>query len=190
MKRLWGGSHIRVWLAIMGSTTLILGAAYAMVQQSTRLAANDAPTVKAQSLQALLKQDSSPQGLVSDQKISPHTNYGIFTIITDSNGYVQASDLNINGKTPVPPKGVFEYTKTHGQDNITWQPVSGVRLAAHVESYTINQSKDHPTGFIVTGQSLKPFEDRINTYTALAAAAWVAALGWSALTLLIPAQKK
>ena len=187
MKKFWGGSHVRVWLAIVGSATLILGAAYAMVQQATRLAANDAPLIKAQALKDQLAQNSSSQSLVSDEKINPDQNYGIFTIITDKDGYLQASDLSIDGKTPLPPKGVLDYTKTHRQDNITWQPTSGVRLATHVESYTTN---NQPAGFIITGQSLKPFEDRIGTYTALAAAAWVAVLGWTTLTLLIPVAKK
>jgi len=34
---------IRTWLAIIGSSTILLGAAYTMVQQDTRQSADDLP---------------------------------------------------------------------------------------------------------------------------------------------------
>jgi hypothetical protein len=190
MKELWAKSQVRMWLAIVGSATLILGACYVMVQQSTRLSANDLPIITAQSLQDKLGQGASPSDVVPAQKVIPRGNYGVFVTIVDWDRYIQATNLNVDNKTPLPPKGVFDYTAKHGNDTITWQPTSDVRLATHVEAYSDSHAASHPSGFIITGQSLKPYEDRTNTYTALAAAAWVAVIGWATLTLIIPAQKK
>jgi hypothetical protein len=55
-------------------------------------------------------------------------------------------------------------------------------MAARVTKY--GQSPNN--GYIITGQSLRPFEDRISTYTWLALAAWLAALAWSYLMILLP----
>ena len=50
MKELWDKPQKRVWLAIVGSSTLILAAAYAMAQQTTRQAADDLPLATAQTI--------------------------------------------------------------------------------------------------------------------------------------------
>ena len=47
-----------------------------------------------------------------------------------------------------------------------------VRLATRMVTY----GQPPNSGFIITGQSLKPFEDRISSYTWIALAAWLACL--------------
>jgi hypothetical protein len=145
MKELWAKSQVRMWLAIVGSATLILGACYVMVQQSTRLSANDLPIITAQSLQDKLGQGASPSDVVPAQKVIPRGNYGVFVTIVDWDRYIQATNLNVDNKTPLPPKGVFDYTAKHGNDTITWQPTSDVRLATHVEVYSDSHATSHPS---------------------------------------------
>jgi hypothetical protein len=70
----------------------------------------------------------------------------------------------------------------HGTDHFTWQPEAGVRLATRVITY----GKSPSDGFIITGQSLRQYEERISTYTYIALAAWLAVLAWSYLLLLLP----
>jgi hypothetical protein len=182
MKELWGRVHFRLWLAIMGTATLILGAAYAMVQQSTRLAADDLPLATAQTVKQEINNGANPVDVIPAIKTDLANDSIPFVIVTDNSQHVLASSAQLNGKTPLPPSGVFDYTKSHGTDHFTWQPANNARLATRVLSY-----KD---GFIITGQSLNQAENRINDYTALAVASWVAVLGWTTLTLIIPTQKK
>jgi hypothetical protein len=186
MSEVLAKSYIRIFLAIIGASTLMLGAAYTMVQQSTRLSANDQPEAMAQVVKNELESGSSANDVITGQTVNLADNINPFVIITDDTRHVLSSTANLNGKTPLPPKGVFDYTSEHGSDHFTWQPADGVRLATRVISYgNANDSK----GFIVTGQSLKPYEDRIGVYGELALAAWLAILAWSFLMLVLPERK-
>ena len=178
--------QLRVWLAIVGAATLVMGTAYAMVQQSTRLAADDLPLTTAQVTKQELQSGSNPSDAVPSLKTDLKTDSSVFVIITDNSKHVLASSADLDGQTPLPPSGVFSFTVQNGTDHFTWQPQNGVRLATRVENYASGSDK----GFIIAGQSLKPFEDRIATYTWLAAAGWLAVVAWSFLTLLLPRIKK
>jgi hypothetical protein len=70
--------------------------------------------------------------------------------------------------------GVFDYTRAHGQDRITWQPRSGVRSAAIVARY----GGAHP-GFVLAGRSLREVEAREDRLTLMVGIAWAATLGAS-----------
>jgi hypothetical protein len=185
MIKLLAHPHVRYWLALVGVATLVLGASYAMVQQSTRLAADDLPLTTAQVAKQELQGGSNASDVVPTLKTNLKNDTSVFMIITDNTKHVIASSAVLSGQTPLPPNGVFSFTSTHGTDHFTWQPQPGVRLATRVEKY--GSSPDD--GFIITGQSLKPYENRIDTYTSLAVAAWLAVLAWSYLLLLLPHTK-
>jgi hypothetical protein len=183
MKRMLARPKVQLWLAISGAATLVLIGAYAMVQQSTRLGANDLPTVQAQTIEQSLGQGAAPEEAVADKSIDLGSGaLAPFTIITDDSYHVLAASAVLNGKTPLPPAGVFKYTKAHKNDNITWQPQPGVRIAAHVTTFSTPTSD----GFIITGQSLAPFEDRVSTFTAIAVLSWVGMMAWTTFVLLLP----
>jgi hypothetical protein len=175
----------RIWLAIIGASTLVLGTAYAMVQQSTRQSANDGPQIAAQALKQALTSGSPATEAVPPTKTNLQTDLSVFVTVTDSSHHVLASSAQLNGKTPLPPIGTFDFTAAHGSDHFTWQPQSNVRLATEMLTYGNGSSG----GFIIAGQSLKPFEDRVVIYTALAVAGWLAVLAWTSILLLLPVQK-
>jgi hypothetical protein len=179
---------MRIWLAIAGTATLLIGAAYIMVQQATRLAANDAPLALAQTIKNNLESGAAANDVVPGQNIDLRSNNNLFAIVTDGTQHVLASSATLDGQSPLPPKGVFMYTAKHGSDHFTWQPAGKVRLATRVLSY--GNATD--SGFIITGQSLAPAEERITIYTELALAAWLAIIAWTFLVLLLPgwAQKQ
>jgi len=177
--------EVRIWLAIVGAATLVLGTAYAMVQQSTRLSANDLPTTTAQSVKHDLEQGAAPGEAVPQMKTDLRRDNSVFVIITDGSRHIQASSTELDGKAPLPPVGTFDFTATHGQDHFTWQPASGVRMATEMMSY----GKTPNDGFIITGHSLKPFEDRVKVYGELMLAGWLATLAWVTFWLLLPVQK-
>jgi hypothetical protein len=184
--RITANQDFRTWLAIAGAATLIIGVSYVMVQQSTRLSANDAPLALAQYIKNGLENGASPNDLVPASSIDLRNNNNLFAVVTDGSQDVLASSAKLDDKNPLPPKGVFIYTKSHGSDNFTWQPAAKVRLATYVLSY--GQAPNN--GFIVTGQSLNQYEKRIQTYTWLALAAWTAALAWTFMALLLPVWAK
>lgn len=161
---------------------MIIASTYAMVQQSTRLSADDLPLTTAQVTKQELQSGSNPKDIIPALKTNLRTDSSVFTIITDNSKHVLASSATLDGQTPLPPNGVFSFTTAHGSDRFTWEPQTGVRLATRVIGYGNNPN----SGFIITGQSLKQYEDRISTYTYIALAAWLAVLAWSYLLLLLP----
>ncbi len=186
MKEALSKSHIRIFLAVLGTATLVLGASYTMVQQSTRLSANDIPLSLSQTISNELDSGSSPNDVIASQMVNLASNTNPFIIITDDSKHVLASTAHLNGQTPLPPAGVFSYTDAHGSDHFTWQPADNVRLATRVVAYG---TKGKDAGFIITGQSLKPYEDRIQVYGELALIAWFAVLAWNFLVLLLSERK-
>jgi hypothetical protein len=152
-----------------------------MVQQSTRRSANDLPLMTAQLVKKQLVSGAAPSEVVPTDKTDLRSDFAVFVIITDDSRHVLASSANLDGKTPLPPAGTFNFTAAHGSDNFTWQPTSGVRLATEMLSFN--------DGFIISGQSLKPFEDKVAIYNSLALAALLAVLAWISVFLLLPVQK-
>jgi len=182
MSEVFGSPPLRIWLAIAGTATLVIGASYAMVQQSTRLSADDLPLTTAQVAKQELQNGSSAKDVVPTLKTDLRSDTSVFMIITDNTKHVIASSAVLDGRTPLPPEGTFEFTANHGSDRFTWQPTDNVRLATRMTKY----GKTPSDGFIITGQSLKPFEDRIITYNWVALSAWLASLAWSYLLILLP----
>jgi hypothetical protein len=181
MKKLWEQEEFRLWLAIVGSATLLLGASYSMVQQEARLSANDLPVSASESAKHLLESGSEPTEVVANQKNDLRQDYSPFSIVTDSSKHVLASSASLDGKTPLPPAGVFDYTNKHGSDTITWQPAKDVRLAIYATTYKANSG----TGYIISGQSLRQTEDHINKITVIAIAAWLLIVAWVSAVLLL-----
>ena len=131
MRKLWSKPHFRVWLAIVGTATLVLAAAYAMVQQSTRLSANDLPDVTAQQIKQQLVKGTAPEDIIKATKINLRSDVSGFAIITDDEHHVLASNASLDNHTPLPPSGTFAYTRTNGLDGFTWEPETDVRLATN-----------------------------------------------------------
>jgi hypothetical protein len=185
MHKLLANRVIRDFLAVVGTATLVIGACYTMVQQSTRLATDDLPLSTAQTIKVQLENGATPNDVVPSQSINLRGNNNVFAIITDESQHVVASSAVLDAQSPLPPQGVFNYTNAHGTDHFTWEPAPGVRMATRVMTYSHGTDK----GYIITGQSLSQAEDRINTYGLLALAAWLAVIAWCFLVLILPERR-
>lgn len=186
MKQLLAKSSLRVWLAIVGSATLVILGSYTIVQQSTRLSADDLPLATAQATVSKLSTGAQPADVVPKPKIDLRNDSNVFVIITDESRHVLASSAMLDGKTPLPPAGTFAFTQEHGTDRFTWQPDGGVRLAARIVTYKTSDT----SGFVVTGLSLKQAENRIGTYGKLAIVTWLAVIAWTLFLVMMPERNK
>jgi hypothetical protein len=102
-----------------------------------------------------LSSGANPQHIVTKDTVNMVTGLWPYLIIFDESGLSLASSVILDGKTPYPPAGVFDYTKIHLQDRITWQPKPRVRHAA-VISYFNGQKR----GFVLAGRSMREVEIR------------------------------
>lgn len=172
--------QVRLWLAIVGTVTLVMGTTYTLVQQSARLSADDLPLATAQTVKHELEGGAAPADVVPTIKTDLRTDSTIFVTITDANQHVLASNANLDGQSSLPPVGTFDFTKAHGTDRFSWEPTGGVRLATRMLTY----GKDG--NYIITGQSLSQAERRIDIYGWLTLAGWVAVLVWTYALMLLP----
>lgn len=185
MREFIARKGVQAWLALVGASTLVLSASYVMIQQSNRMSADDLPLTLSQQVKSSLEAGSAPTDLVSAQKNNLETDNNTVVIITDSTMHVLASSATLDGQTPLPPEGVFKYTKDHATDRITWEPKENVRVALRVSSY----GKSPSDGFVLVAQPLTQFEKRISFIGNLGLVAWLAVLAWTSYFLLLPEYK-
>lgn len=178
MKTLPRGARVRIFLAVIGVSTILLGTSYGLVQQSTRLAVDDLPLASAQTIKYELESGASPADVVPALKTNSQTDTTVFAIVTDTTPNILASSF-VDAKTSLPPKGVFEYTAKHGTDRFTWETGAGARVATRVLTYKYGSTQ----GYIITGQSLSQAENRISTYGLFTLVGWLMVLAWSFLLL-------
>jgi hypothetical protein len=183
MRRLLRDPDMRIWLAVVGAATLVLGAAYAMNLQSVRRSADDLPFAVSQAAKAQISKGAAPESVVPNANVNIRQNNNPFIIVTDDKAQLLAGSAFLDDRVPLPPKGVFDYTKAKGIDVVTWEPASGVRLATVVTTY---KTPSNVEGFIITGQSLRQAAYRIKTSTLIISAAWLAVVAWTTLVVLLP----
>ena len=82
--------------------------------------------------------------------------------------------LTIGRLNSLMPSGVFDYTRQNKEDRVSWQPETGVRIAAVVVAYGGAQP-----GFVLAGRSLREVEARESQIEQITGIAWLATLGFS-----------
>jgi hypothetical protein len=164
-------------VVLAGLSTVLALALYAIPQQVLRQGANDPQIAMAGDAVARLEQGQSPTELIlAGDVVNVARSLSPFVIAYDDAGMPLASQARLNGQTPVPPRGVFDYVRTHGEERISWQPLrtadQRVRIAAVVERV----GGAHP-GFVLVGRSLREVEVREAQVFSMARIAWLAMLG-------------
>jgi hypothetical protein len=168
---------LRVWLPIAVAVTLLSGLVYTLVQQELRQTANDPQIQMAEDTAARLAAGAAATSLVPSVRVDIAASLATFIIIYDHNGRVSASSATLDGTTPALPAGVLSSARTSGEDRITWEPRSGVRVAAVVVPVRTG-------GSVLAGRSLREVELRESDLLGATALAWLFILGAVAVTIV------
>jgi hypothetical protein len=168
---------LRVWLPIAVAVTLLSGLVYTLVQQDLRQTANDPQIQMAEDTAAQLAAGAAATSLVPSARVDIAASLATFIIIYDHNGRVSASSAMLDGTTPALPAGVLSSARTSGEDTVTWEPRSGVRVAAVVVPVRTG-------GSVLAGRSLREVELRESDLLGATALAWLFILGAVAVTIL------
>ncbi len=181
---LWGNTvveHVgRVlgrWIIVAAAVMCLSLTIYAAGQQILRQGANDPQIALAEAAAATLAAGQPYEDVLPAEKVALESGLAPFLVVFDANGKPVATSAYLDGGVPTLPAGVFDYTRQHGQDRVTWQPRPGVRIAAVVQSYA-----GQTPGFVLAGRSLREVERRENQMLSLAA---LGALGTLAVTLVV-----
>ena len=159
--------------------TLCCGLVYASNQQDLRSGANDPQIQMAEDASTALDAGAQPSDLVSVGRIDVAQSLAPFLVIFDSSGKVLATAGQLDGHAPIPPAGVLTSALNNPPDIVTWQPSSGVRMAAVVVPWH--------GGTVLAGRSLEQVEIRENDALLIVIAAWLAMLVALALASLAAA---
>jgi len=167
------GAAIATWLPIAVAVTLLTALVYVVVQQDLRLSANDPQIQLAEDAATALAGGQPAQSVANGPTVDMAQSLGPYLIVFDDGGHPIAASGTLDGKVPAPPAGVFTYVAAHGEERLTWQPRSGVRVAAVVVRYAGAAS----SGYVLAGRSLREVEQREDQLLALAALAWTVTMG-------------
>ena len=93
----------------------------------------------------------------------------VFTVVYDSSAHALTGNATLHGALPQPPIGIFNEIRDRGNDEVTWRPLPGVRVAL--------SGRPMPNGgFVVTGQSLIPSEARTARFNRILRWIWLFAM--------------
>lgn len=168
MKRVNFLSHTAA--AIM--VTILCGLIYAAVQQTYRTAANDPQLQMAKDMTVALNNDRSVESLFPKDTIEISESLAPFITFYNKNGTPLRSSGLLFGKMPVLPKGVFDFTEKNGEDVLSWQPATGVRMALVIESVHSND-----VAFVAAGRSLMETEKRESNLVKMVMIGWFLCIG-------------
>jgi hypothetical protein len=157
------------WLPLLFLITPIMASIYIAGQQYLRHSANFPQVTMAESGALQLAEGTSAATLVGSTTVALDASPDPFISVFDGQGRLIASTAQLDGMTPVPPLGVFDYTRANGEDMFTWQPASGVRSAAVLLHYNGNTP-----GFILVGRSLRQVEDLEDWFLSIIFWIWIA----------------
>lgn len=180
---------LRHWLPLAAVTTLLCGLVYLAVQQSLRQGANDPQVQMAEDASAALAAGGTPESVLAVAQVEISNSLAPFMVIYNDTGGPLASSGLLHGTVPLLPSGVFDYTRQNGEDRVSWQPESGVRIAAVVVAYGGAQP-----GFVLAGRSLREVEKRESQVEQITGIVWLVTLAGSLVVVagceLLFAEKK
>ncbi len=157
---------------LVGLSTGLALALYAIPQQVLRQGANDPQIALATDLVAQLEQGAVPALAGQSGRVDMARSLSPFVIVFDDQGQPVASQAQLDGQTPTLPRGVFNYVRQHGEERISWQPRPGVRIAAVVQRVSGAHS-----GFVLAGRNMREVEAREEQVRQMAGVTWIGMLG-------------
>jgi hypothetical protein len=162
------------WLIPVTIVTMLSGLIYVTVQQNYRMSFNDPQIQLAEDAVNDLSIGKSADLIVPAVPVDISKSLTPFLVIYDQAGNPIAGSGQLHGKLPSLPGGVLDYTKTHDDNRLTWQPEKGIRNAIVVKQYKEPSGK---TGYVMAGRSMRELEKREKQTLLQALAVWLLTLG-------------
>lgn len=154
------------------------------MQRLLRQGANDPQIQQAEDLQRTIAQNQAlPAWANTSTTIPIEQSLAVFVIQYDETGHPLQATGKLHGTIPTPPKGVFDYVRTHNEERLTWAPEANVRIATVIRHIAGTQS-----GFILVGRSLREVEIRESQLGQIFFVGWLVAL--SAILIVIGVQHR
>ncbi len=183
MKLFWRTIPV-YWVIIALVSTLLCGGIFMMTQKILRQDANDPQIQLAYDIAYQISHGAEVANFINGNKIEVTKSLSSFVILYDNSFQRIGSNALLNGHEFNIPAGVLKYTAENGEDRVTWQPQSQIRLATEVLRIDGNKP-----GFIVVGRSLREVENRVNTLLVKVFCGWLVILLTSVLLTIVLEKK-
>ena len=175
---------VRIWIPIAIAVTGLCAVSFGTVQQIYRQSLNDPQVQIAEDVALQIENGGKPTAIIaSSTKIDVSTSLRPYVVIYDKDLHPIVWTGVLDGKPPMPPRGVFDYAKKNdkalGENRISWQPSANVRSAivvVHVGS---------SDGYVLAGRNMRETEDRIWNMQVLIGLAWIGILATTLLATWI-----
>ncbi|MBZ5504968.1 MAG: hypothetical protein LAO78_05705 [Acidobacteriia bacterium] len=148
--------------------TLLGGAAAVTMQQMLRRGANQPQIDMADWYAGEIIAGEAPGNVIPQGYVDLERSLQPFVIFYDEQGKPGPATGYLDQSVPTPPSGVFDFVRSHGSENVTWQPRPGVRIASvirHVNSKT--------PGFVLAGRSLRLVEEQESLLWRMVLGGWI-----------------
>jgi hypothetical protein len=159
---------VSAWFLAAIGLTLIAGVAEVGGQQRLRHGADHPQIEMARQAVVRLNAGALPLSVPGNDQVDLAASLDPWITVTDQHGVPLASSGTLDGLPAIPPSGVFDWVRAHGEDTISWEPAPGVRSAIAVDAYR--------GGFVVAGRSLRVVEQDENALLHWIAGGWLAAM--------------
>jgi len=169
-------SPLPLWLFVAALFTAGALIAYAMAVQIERQGANDPQIQLTEDGAAALEKGRPISQVVPIDTIDVARSLAPFVIVLDDAGKPLASSGLLDGQVPIPPPGVLAFVRNNGEEQVTWAPRPGLRLAS-----VVRRVGGQRPGFIIAARSLREVQWRIARLTR------IIAVGWSVCLLVLTA---
>lgn len=143
------------WIPLALAVTGLAALSYIGIQQNYRASLNDPQIQITEDAAAKLERGLRPDEIVPDGAIDISKSLAPFIAVYRADGQVFVAHAMLENSPPQPPRGIFEYAKTHGSDRVTWQPAPDTRIALvvrYVEKADL---------FVLSGRNMREGESRI-----------------------------
>ena len=169
-------------LVLAGIASGVALALYAIPQHVLRSGLNDPQIQMAGDMATTLDRLGVNDGLRQGALLHPGGNVDMarslspFLMVFNDAGQLLGANAELDGQSTLPPKGVFDYVRQHGEERVTWQPQRGVRIAA-----VIVRVQGPQPGFVLAGRNMREVEARIGDVRTMAGLTWLGMLGLIAI---------
>ncbi|HZU32087.1 MAG TPA: hypothetical protein VFB79_13300 [Candidatus Angelobacter sp.] len=151
--------------------TILGGAAAITMQQMLRGGANQPQIDMAEWYASEIGSGEAPGNVIPPGYVDMERSLQPFVIFYDDHGKPGPGTGYIDQAIPTPPAGVFDFVRSHGSENVTWQPRPGVRMAS-----VVKRVGGKGSGFILAGRSLRVVEEQEGLLRRMAFGGWIAVM--------------
>jgi hypothetical protein len=147
----------------------VMGFAAALtVQQMLRRGANQPQLDMAAWYAGKIAAGEAPGNVVPTGYVDLDRSLQPFVIYYDDQGKPAHGTGYLDQQLPTPPAGVFNFVRSHGNENVTWQPRAGVRIAS-----VMQRVGGKGSGFVLAGRSLRLVEEQESLLWRMTLGIWI-----------------